>query len=117
MYPRQAMQEADGWFLCRVGFVETVRPLALAPGGRQRGRCERNGRRSASSESTQALAEHAAALAIDRDRRLDSLHPSPLSGSAPTTSSSSRVTVASTLPRGPRDSASFPKRSPELPRV
>ena len=26
------MQQADGWFICRVGFVETVRALSIAGG-------------------------------------------------------------------------------------
>jgi hypothetical protein len=27
---RQAMQEANGWFICHIGFVETVRAVALS---------------------------------------------------------------------------------------
>jgi hypothetical protein len=29
---RDAMQHADGWFICRVGFVETIRAVSIAGG-------------------------------------------------------------------------------------
>ena len=72
---RQAMQEADGWFICHIRFVETVRAVALSA-GRQASRPVREEWPAFGVvEVDQALAEHAAALAIDRDlRSLESLN-------------------------------------------
>jgi predicted nucleic acid-binding protein len=72
---RQAMQEANGWFLCRIGFVETVRAVALRAGRPATRPVRDEWPAFGVFEVDQALAEHAAALAIDRDlRSLDSLH-------------------------------------------
>ena len=69
------MGEADAWFICRIGFVETVRAVGLAA-GRATTRTVRNEWPSFGVvEIDQELVEHAAALAIDRElRSLDSLH-------------------------------------------
>ena len=72
---RQAMQEADGWFICRIGFVETVRAVGLSAGRPATRPVREEWPAFGVVEVDQTLAEHAAALAIDRDLRgLDSLH-------------------------------------------
>lgn len=69
------MADADGWFMCRVGFVETVRAVALAAGRAATTAVEREWGAFAVVEVDQALAEHAASLAIARGlRSLDALH-------------------------------------------
>ncbi len=69
------MDVADGWFMCRVGYVETARAVALAAGW--------DVARSVATEWTafgvvevdQRLAEAAASIAVSRDlRSLDALH-------------------------------------------
>ena len=72
---RHAMQEADGWFICRIGFVETVRAVGLSAGRPATRPVREEWPAFGVVEVDQTLAEHAAALAIDRDLRgLDSLH-------------------------------------------
>ena len=72
---REAMDGADGWYMCRVGFVETVRAVALAAGGAAAKVVAREWPAFGIVEVDQALAEHAPDLAIDRDlRSLESLH-------------------------------------------
>jgi predicted nucleic acid-binding protein len=72
---RQTMQEADGWFICRIGFVETVRAVALSAGRPATRPVREEWQAFGVVEVDQALAEHAAGLAIDRElRSLDALH-------------------------------------------
>ena len=69
------MQEADGWFICRVGFVETVRAVGLVAGPRATKAVRDEWAAFGVVEVDQSLVEHAAALCLDRDlRSLDSLH-------------------------------------------
>ena len=71
----QAMQEADGWAICRVGYVETARAVRLAAG---RGAVNKFGGDWSSFEVVEvdgSLAEHAAELAVSEElRSLDALH-------------------------------------------
>jgi predicted nucleic acid-binding protein len=69
------MREAEGWFICRTGFVETVRAVGLAAGLTATRTVRDEWSAFAIVEVDQALVEHAAALAIERDlRSLDALH-------------------------------------------
>lgn len=72
---REAMQAADGWYICRIGFVETVRAVGLVA-GRKAARAVMNEWPSFGVvEIDQPLAEHAAALCLTRElRSLDALH-------------------------------------------
>lgn len=69
------MERADGWFTCRVGFVETVRAVGLA-GGRIATRAVREEWPALGViELDQRLAEEAATLALAHElRSLDALH-------------------------------------------
>jgi uncharacterized protein len=69
------MGGADGWFVCRVGFVETARALGLA-GGRAPVEAFRNEWRAFGViEVDQELVARAASLAVVRElRSLDALH-------------------------------------------
>lgn len=72
---RQAMSEADGWYICRVGFVETMRAVGLAAGLRATNAVTREWPAFGVIEVDQRLVEHAAALALKHNlRSLDSLH-------------------------------------------
>jgi predicted nucleic acid-binding protein len=72
---RRAMQDADAWFMCRIGFVETVRAVALSAGGSATRSVRSEWPAFGIVEVDQALVEHAAALAGDHGlRSLDSLH-------------------------------------------
>lgn len=69
------MQRADGWFICRAGFVETVRAVGLAAGARATKVVAEDWSAFAIVEIDQALVEHGAQLALARDlRSLDALH-------------------------------------------
>lgn len=69
------MGEAESWFICRVGFVETVRAIGLAAGARAAKALKEEWPSFAVVEVDQPLVEHAAALALDHDlRSLDSIH-------------------------------------------
>lgn len=69
------MQRADGWYMCRAGFVETVRAVGLAAGPRATKPVTEEWPAFGVVEIDQPLAEHAAALALDRElRSLDALH-------------------------------------------
>jgi len=69
------MADAEGWYVCRVGFVETVRAVGLAAGARAIRAVSDEWPAFGVVEVDQPLVEHAAALAVDRDlRSLDSLH-------------------------------------------
>jgi predicted nucleic acid-binding protein len=69
------MGEADSWYICRVGFVETFRAVGLAAGAAATRGLTREWSAFGVVEVDQALVEQAAALAIERDlRSLDALH-------------------------------------------
>jgi predicted nucleic acid-binding protein len=69
------MAEAEGWYICRAGFVETVRAVGLAAGPRATKAVKDEWAAFGVVEIDQQLVEHAAALALDRDlRSLDALH-------------------------------------------
>lgn len=69
------MDRAEGWFMCRVGFVETVRAVGLA-GGLSAVRAVREEWHMLDVvEVSVSLAEEAVELAIEHDlRSLDALH-------------------------------------------
>jgi predicted nucleic acid-binding protein len=72
---REAMGEADGWYICRVGFVETVRAVGLVAGARATKPVRDEWPAFGLVEVDQPLVEHAALLCLERDlRSLDSLH-------------------------------------------
>jgi predicted nucleic acid-binding protein len=69
------MAEAEAWYICRAGFVETVRAVGLAAGARATAAVKDEWPAFGVVEVDQSLVEHAAALALERDlRSLDSLH-------------------------------------------
>ena len=69
------MQDADGWFICRIGYVETMRAVSIAAGTKAAHALRREWPAFGVIEVDQALAEHAAALSIEHDlRSLDALH-------------------------------------------
>ena len=69
------MDRADGWFMCRVGLVETVRAVGLSAGKAAARTAHEEWPAFSVIEVNQRLAEHAAELAIDRElRSLDALH-------------------------------------------
>lgn len=72
---REAMGEAEHWFMCRVGFVETMRAVGLAGGARATRSAKGEWPAFGLVEVDQALVEHAATLALDHDLpSLDSFH-------------------------------------------
>jgi uncharacterized protein len=72
---RSAMAEADAWFMCRIGFVETFRATGLAAGERVADRFRQEWPAFGSIEVDAALAEDAADLAVASGlRTLDALH-------------------------------------------
>jgi predicted nucleic acid-binding protein len=69
------MEEADDWFVCRVGFVEASRAVALAAGGAAAEAISQEWPAFGVIEVDQDLVEHASTLAVTRDlRSLDALH-------------------------------------------
>jgi uncharacterized protein len=69
------MDRAEGWFICRVGFVETVRAVGLSAGDTAAKTVREEWPAFGVIEVDQRLAEHAAELAIERElRSLDALH-------------------------------------------
>jgi predicted nucleic acid-binding protein len=72
---RDAMDRADRWLMCRIGFVETVRAVGLA-GGRVAASAMRDEWHMFEVVEVDArLTEEAAELAIARElRSLDTLH-------------------------------------------
>jgi uncharacterized protein len=69
------MANATGWFMCRVGFVETTRAVALAAGEKAAKAVREEWPDFAVIEVDQDLAEHAAELALRCElRSLDALH-------------------------------------------
>ena len=72
---RKTMEGAVGWFMCRIGFVETVRAVGLAAGRAATGAVYNEWPSFGIVEIDQDLVEHAAALALEHElRSLDSLH-------------------------------------------
>jgi uncharacterized protein len=69
------MGRVDGWFICRVGFVETVRAVGLSAGQAAARTVREEWPAFGAIEVDQRLIEDAAKLAIDRElRSLDALH-------------------------------------------
>lgn len=72
---RTAMQAADAWYICRPGFVETVRAVGLAAGHGAAGPVRKEWTAFGVVEVDQQLIDRAADLALDDDlRSLDALH-------------------------------------------
>lgn len=70
-----AMRRAEGWFMCRAGFVQTVRVVGLVAGLSATKAITDEWSAFGVVEVDQPLVEHAAALALERElRSLDSLH-------------------------------------------
>ena len=65
------MQQADGWFMCRLGFVETIRAVGLAAGERATHALRDEWSSFGILEVDQRLVEHAAHREL---RSLDSIH-------------------------------------------
>jgi hypothetical protein len=71
----RAMDSANAWSMCRIGYVETVRAVALAGGRKAVKRIEEDWSSFDVIEVDTALAEHAAQLALSAElRSLDALH-------------------------------------------
>jgi predicted nucleic acid-binding protein len=69
------MDDADGWFVCRVGFVETTRAVILAAGQTAGKLVREEWQAFGVVEVDQDLVEHASTLAVNRElRSLDALH-------------------------------------------
>ncbi len=69
------MDSAEGWFMCRVGFVETVRAVGLSAGQAATGTVREEWPAFGVIEVDQRLVEDAAKLAITRElRSIDALH-------------------------------------------
>jgi uncharacterized protein len=69
------MARADGWFMCRAGYVETVRAVGLAAGKNAARTVREEWPAVGVIEIDQRLVEHAAELTIDLDlRSMDALH-------------------------------------------
>jgi predicted nucleic acid-binding protein len=72
---RSAMQVANGWFMCRVGFVETARAVGLVAGESAVRRFAQEWPAFGVIEVDQDLAERAASFVIAGAlRSLDALH-------------------------------------------
>jgi predicted nucleic acid-binding protein len=69
------MDRAEGWFMCRVGFVETIRAVGLTAGRAAARTAAREWSAFGVIEVDQRLVEDAAELALVRElRSLDALH-------------------------------------------
>ncbi len=69
------MGDAEGWFMCRAGFVETARAVDLVSGASAAQAFREEWPAFTIIEVDQQLVEDAAALAVARElRSLDSLH-------------------------------------------
>jgi len=69
------MERAEAWFMCRVGYVETVRAVGLVGGPAAAKAVREEWSAFAVIEVDQPLVEHATALAIEHGlRSLDALH-------------------------------------------
>jgi uncharacterized protein len=72
---RDAMGDADRWFMCRAGFVETVRAVGLSAGQAAVRAVREEWVSFGVIEVDQRLVEAAGQLAIERElRSLDALH-------------------------------------------
>jgi predicted nucleic acid-binding protein len=72
---RAAMQDAERWFMCRVGFVETMRAVGQVGGTRAAAAFKAEWSAFGVVAVDQPLADHAAALTLERElRSLDALH-------------------------------------------
>jgi uncharacterized protein len=72
---RDAMACAEGWFMCRSGYVETVRAVGIAAGKKAANAVREEWPAVGVIEIDQRLVEHAAELTIDLGlRSLDALH-------------------------------------------
>jgi uncharacterized protein len=72
---RKAMHDADGWFICRIGYVETIRAVGLSAGTATTRAVRQEWPAFGIVEVDERLAEHAASLALDCGlRSLDALH-------------------------------------------
>ena len=70
-----AMEDADGWAICRIGYVETIRAVALAGGAKQAKRVEADWPSFEVVEVDENLAQSAAELTLSAElRSLDALH-------------------------------------------
>jgi uncharacterized protein len=71
----RAMDGADSWSMCRIGYVETIRAVALAGGRKSVERVEKDWPSFDVVEIDSALAEDAAKLTLSAGlRSLDALH-------------------------------------------
>jgi predicted nucleic acid-binding protein len=69
------MDRAEGWFMCRIGFVETIRAVSLSAGQTAATTMHEEWPAFGVIEVDQHLAEDAAKLAIARElRSMDALH-------------------------------------------
>ena len=69
------MDSADGWFICRIGFVETTRAVSLAAGAAAARALREEWPAFAVIELDQDLVEHSAVLAVKHElTSLDALH-------------------------------------------
>lgn len=72
---RTAMQADGGWFVCRIGFVETVRAVGLAAGPSATWAIREEWPSFGVVEVDQELVERAAQLALNEGlRSLDAMH-------------------------------------------
>jgi uncharacterized protein len=72
---REAMTAADGWFMCRIGYLETMRAVTLAAGGAAAGGFRSEWPAFGIVEVDQQLVERASELAAAGVlRSLDALH-------------------------------------------
>ncbi|HKG04466.1 MAG TPA: PIN domain-containing protein [Conexibacter sp.] len=72
---RSAMADASDWFMCRIGFVETLRAVGLSAGSRVAATVRREWSAFGVIELDAALAERAAELTQAHElRSLDALH-------------------------------------------
>lgn len=70
-----AMDDAEAWSMCRIGYAETVRAVALAGGRKTVKRVEADWLSFDVVEVDSPLAQHAAELALSSElRSLDALH-------------------------------------------
>jgi predicted nucleic acid-binding protein len=69
------MRRADGWFVCRIGLVETARAIGLVAGAKAIESLRRESAAFAVVEIDDRVADQATALTLERDlRTLDALH-------------------------------------------
>jgi len=69
------MQAADGWFMCRVGFIETLRAVSLAGGGAAGRAFRKEWPAFGVVEIDERLSMDAARLTLEHDlRSLGALH-------------------------------------------